>query len=71
MKKKYLSLKPAIKMLTFQLNFVSGAYLIDLTKPREVSLKENVHHFSVDYNSIDKLDILNTHKYLIVKNKIK
>ena len=71
MKKKYLSLKPAIKMLIFQLNFVSGAYLIDLTKPREVSLKENVYHFSVDYNSIDKLDILNTHKYLIVKNKIK
>ena len=50
-------------MLTFQLNFVSGAYLIDLTEPREVSLKENVYHFSVDYNSIDKLDILNTHKY--------
>ena len=30
MEKKYLSLKPTIKMLTFQLNFVSEVYLMDL-----------------------------------------
>ena len=34
---------------------------------REVSLKRI---FSVDYNVIDKSDILNIHKYLIVKNTI-
>ena len=30
MENKYLNLKPTIKMLIFQLNFVSEAYLIDL-----------------------------------------
>ena len=30
MEKKYLSLKPTIEMLVFQLNFVSEAYLMDL-----------------------------------------
>ena len=38
---------------------------------REVSLKGNVYDFSVDYNSIDKSDILNIHKYSMVKNNIK
>ena len=27
--------------------------------------------FSVDYNSIDKSDILNIHKYLMTKNNMK
>ena len=38
---------------------------------REVSLNGNMYEFSVDYNSIDKLDILNIRKYLITKNDIK
>ena len=38
---------------------------------REASLKENVYDFSVDYNSFDKSDILNIHKYLMVKNNVK
>ena len=38
---------------------------------REVSLKRNVYDFSVDYNAIDKSDILNIHNYLMVKNNIK
>ena len=37
---------------------------------REVSLNGNVYDFSVDYNSIDKSDILNIHKYLMIKNDI-
>ena len=37
---------------------------------RELSLNENVYNFSVDYNSIDKSDILNIQKYLMVKNNI-
>ena len=36
----------------------------------KISLKGNAYDFSVDYNSIDKSDILNIHKYLMVKNNI-
>ena len=48
-------------MLTFQLNFVSEIFLMDL-EPREYLC------FSVDYSTIDKSDILNIHKYLMRKN---
>ena len=37
---------------------------------REVSFNRNVYDFSVDYNSIDKSDILIIHKYLMAKNNI-
>ena len=37
---------------------------------REAYLNGNVYDFSVDYNSIDKYDILNIHKYLMIKNNI-
>ena len=30
-----------------------------------------MYDFSVDYNSIDKSDILNIHKYLMTKNDVK
>ena len=38
-KKKFLSLKPTIKMLSFQFSFVSEAYLMNLDS-REVSLED-------------------------------
>ena len=38
---------------------------------REVSLNGNVFDFSVDYNSLDKSSILNTHKYLMTQINIK
>ena len=41
------------------------------TESREVTLVANVYDFSVDYNSVDKSDILNIHKYLMVKNSMK
>ena len=43
------------------------------TESREVSLNGNgnVYDFSVDYNFIDKSDILNIRKYLMVRNDIK
>ena len=41
------------------------------TESREVSLNGKVYDFSVDYNSTDKSDILNIHKYLMTKNNIK
>ena len=34
------------------------------TEFREVSLKGNVYNFLVDYNAVNKSDILNSHKYL-------
>ena len=37
----------------------------------EVSSKRNVYNFAVDYDDIDKSDILNIHKYLMVKNNTK
>ena len=41
------------------------------TESRKVSLKGNVYDFTVNDNAIDKSDILNIHKYLMVKNNIK
>ena len=38
---------------------------------REGSLNGNVYHFSVVQNPIDKFDILNIHKYQMIKNNIK
>ena len=59
MEKGYLSLKLAIKILAFRLNFVLKVclrYLV-LLNLTEYLLNENVYDFSVDYNSIDKSDI--------------
>ena len=67
MEKKYLNLKPTRKMLTFQFR----KYGFSATESREISLNRNMYYFSVDYNSIDKFDISNIHKYLMTKNSIK
>ena len=68
MEKKSLSLKPTIKMLTFKL--ISTGF--SAAESTEVSFNGNVHDFLVDYSSINKPDILNIHKYLIMtKNNIK
>ena len=36
----------------------------------EVPFKGNVYDFSVDYDTIDKSNISNIHKYLMIKNSI-
>ena len=36
------------------------------TESREVSLNGKMHDLSVDYSSIDKTDILNIHRYLMI-----
>ena len=71
MEKKSVSLKQIIKMQIFQLNFVLEEYPINLLESRKVYLKLNGYDFSVDYDAIDKSDILNIDKYLIVKNNTK
>ena len=43
----------------------------DSVELEEVSSKRNVYDFPVDYDAIDKSNILNIHKYLMVKNNIK
>ena len=53
----------------FYLGHVTNEF--SATESREVSLNWNVFDFAVDYNSIDKYDILNLHKYLMTKNNIK
>ena len=53
----------------FCLESISNGF--SATEFGEVSLDENMYDFSVDYNSIDKSDILNIHKYLMTKNNKK
>ena len=53
----------------FCLAGISNAF--SATESREVSLNGNLYDFSVDYNSINKSDILNIHKYVMTKNNIK
>ena len=36
-----------------------------------VSLKGNVYDFSIDWDTIEKSDILNIHKYLMIKINVK
>ena len=42
----------------------------DYVDSEEVSLKRNLCDFSVDYDAIDKSNILNIHKYLMNKNHL-
>ena len=44
---------------------------IGAIESREVHLYGNMYDFSVDYNSIDKSDIIHIHNYLMTKNNMK
>ena len=70
---KFSSLKLTIKMLTFQVIFGLGRISdgVSNIESREVSLNGNVHDFSVDFNYIDKSDIIRIRKYFMTKNNIK
>ena len=63
-----MSFKPIMEMTTFQLNFVQEAYLMDLLLLRfeNYLMIKYLYDFSVEYNAVDKSDILNIHKYLMV-----
>ena len=60
-------------MLTFHHDFVLEVKIdvCSSTESREVLWNRTMYYFSVNYNSIDKSDILEIHKYLMIKNKIK
>ena len=55
--------------IQFYLEIISNGF--GATISREVSLKGNVYNFSVDYQAIDKSDMLNIDKYIMVKNNVK
>ena len=61
------------KNVNFPTQFCFGSISngFSATESRAVSLNGNVHNFSVNYNSIDKSDILNIHKCLMTKNNKK
>ena len=52
----------------FCLGSISSKF--DSVDTGEVSSKRSVYGFSVDYDAIDKSNILNIHKYLMIKNNI-
>ena len=69
----YLQMEKKSIMLTFQLIFLGSiSNKLGANDSIEVSLKGkgNVCDFSVDFNSIDKCNILNIHKCLMIKNSI-
>ena len=72
MEKKVFKFKADNKNVNFSTQFCLGSISngFSNTESREVSLNENVYDFSFDYNSIDKSDILNFHKYLMTKNNM-
>ena len=52
----------------FRLGSISNWF--SATESRELSLKRNVHDYSLDCSTINKSEILNIHNYLMVKNNI-
>ena len=71
--KEIFKFKADNKNVNFPTQFCLGSISngFSATKSKEVSLNGNVYDFSVDYNSIDKFNILNIHKYLMTKDNIK
>ena len=71
--KELITFKAGYKNVNFSTRSCLGSISdgFSATDSREVSLNRNVYDFSVDYNSIDKSDVLNIHKCLMTKNNIK
>ena len=63
--KEIFKFKANNKNLNFSPQFCLGSISNDFgaSEPRQVSLNGNVYNFLVNYNSIDKSDVLNFRKY--------
>ena len=72
-RKEIFKFKAYNKNVNFPTQFCPGSISnrFSATESKEVSLNGNVYHVSVQYNSIDKSDILNIHKCLMTQNNIK
>ena len=70
--KQIYKFKASNKNVNFPSQFCLGnlSDKSDYVDSQELSLKGNVYDFSVDYDAIDKSNILNIHKYLMIKNNI-
>ena len=70
--KEIFKFKGANKNVNLPTQFCLGSISngLSATESREVSLNGNVYGFSVDYSSINKSDIVNTHKCSMTKNNI-
>ena len=66
-------MKGGNKNVNFPTQFYFGSISneFNATESKKMSLNRNGYEFSVDYNSIDKSDMVSTHKYLMTKNNIK
>ena len=71
--KEIFKFKADNKNVNFPTQFCLGCIssILSATESRQISLNGNVYDFLVDYNSIDKSNILNIHKYLKTKNNMK
>ena len=69
--KEIFKFKAVNENSNFPTQFCLGSIYNGFSATKEVSLNGNVYDFSVDYNSIDKSDILKIHKYLMTNNNIK
>ena len=69
----FVKFKADNKNVNFSTQLCLGSILNGFcnTESKEVSLNEYVYDCSVDYNAIDKSEILNIFKYLMTKNNIK
>ena len=66
--KKSSNYKANNKNVNFPIQFWLGSISerFGTVESEEVSFKGNIYDFSIDYNAIDKSQILNIHKYLMV-----
>ena len=71
--KEIFKFKAGNKNVNFPTQFCLGniSDRLGALESREVSLNGNVYDFPVDYNPVDESDILNSHKYLMIKNNRK
>ena len=71
--KEFIKFETDNKIGNFPTEFCLGSISngFGATESREISLKENVYNFSVNYNTPHKFHILNIHKYLMVQNNKK
>ena len=70
--KEIYKFKASNKNVNFPSQFClgSGSNKFDYVDSEELPFKRNVYDVSVDYGSIEKSDILNIHKYLMIKISI-